>query len=125
MWHLRSRHCLQKLAASSQSAAICLTATELVILWYSQLNYTSKNKLCRIVTLASKIAAKPQEPLTQLFTDRTRKKVRSVLADSCHPLFRQFELLSSRRCYRVPLATKNVLKKSFIQSAMSILNSIM
>lgn len=91
--------------------------------WYGHLNCRSKNKLSRIVSMASKIVGKPQKALTQLFTERTRKKARSILGDSSHPLFSQFEPLSSGRRYRVPLATKNVFKKSFIPSAINILNS--
>ncbi len=91
--------------------------------WYSHLNCRSKNKLSRIVSMASKIVCKPQNPLTQLFTERARKKARSILADSSHPLFSQFEPLSSRWRYRTPLATKNIFKKSFIPGAIHILNS--
>ena len=93
------------------------------LVWLGHLNCRSRNKLSRIVSMASKVVGKPPKSLTLLFTERTRKKARSILADSSHPLFSQFEPLNSGRRYRVPLATKNIFKKSFIPSAISILNS--
>ncbi len=91
---------------------------------YGHLNCRSKNKLSRIVSMASKIVGKSQKPLTQLYTERTRKKAKSILADSSHRLFSQFESLCSRKCYRTPLATKNIFEKSFIPGAIHILNAI-
>ncbi len=75
--------------------------------WYKHLNCSLKNKLSRIVSSANKIIGRPQNQLTQLYVERTKKKTtRVILADGYHPLFSQFELLKSGRRYRVPLATK-------------------
>ncbi len=76
-----------------------------------------------VVSSANKIIVRPHNQLTQLYVERTKKKTRVILADGSHPLFSQFELLKSGRRYRVPLAKKNVFKKSFIPNAIRIINS--
>ena len=73
--------------------------------------------------MASKIIGKPQKALSLLYKERVRKKALSITADSSHPLSREFVLLNSGRRYRVPLATKNIYKKSFVPRAVNILNS--
>ncbi len=60
--------------------------------------------------------------MTQLNAERTKMKARTILADSSQPLYSQFTPLYSGRCHRVPLATKNVFKKSLIPCAVSYLN---
>ncbi len=77
-----------------------------LLAWYKHLNCRLKNKLSRIVSSAHKIIGRPQNQLTQLYVERTKKKTRVILADGSHPLFSQFELLKSGRRYRVPLAKK-------------------
>lgn len=59
--------------------------------WYGHLHCGNKTKLRKLVSMANKIV----EILTQLHTERMGKKVRSILADSSHPLFSQCQLLSS------------------------------
>ena len=90
--------------------------------WFGHLNVKCKNKLNRIVSMASKIVGKPQKPLSHLYSERTRRKAERIVADSSHPLSSHFEPLRSGRRYRVPLA-KGVFKESFIPNAISILNS--
>ncbi len=63
-----------------------------------------------VVSSANKIIGRPQNQLTQLYVERTKKKTRVILADGSHPLFSQFELLKSGRRYRVPLAKKMCLR---------------
>ena len=91
--------------------------------WFGHLNCKFLNKLSRIVSMASKIIGKPQKALSLLYRERVRKKALSITADGSHPLSREFVLLHSGRRYRVPLATKNIYKKSFVPRAVSILNS--
>ncbi len=91
--------------------------------WHEHLNCRLKNKLSRIVSSANKIIVRPQNQLTQVYVERTKKTTRVILADGSHPLFSQCELLKSGRRYRVPLANKNVFKSSFIPNAIRIINS--
>ncbi len=91
--------------------------------WRTYIGPILKNKVSRIVSSANKIIGRPQNQLTQLYVERTKKKTRVILADGSHPLFSLFELLKSGRRYRVPLAKNNVFKKSFIPNAIRIINS--
>lgn len=74
------------------------------------------------MAMANKIVGKPQMPLTNIYTERTRRKAKRILADGAHPLSSQFELLKSGRHFRAPLA-KGAFKRSFISNAIGILNS--
>ncbi len=84
-------------------------------IWYEHLNCRLKNKLSRIVSSANKIIGRPQNQLTQLYVERTKKKTRVILADGSHPLFSQFELLKSGKSDRVPLAKKKWSLSSLMQ----------
>lgn len=89
--------------------------------WFGYLSVKSKNKLNRIVSMASKIVGKAQTTLPQLYTERMRKKARKITEDSTHPLSSQFEVMKSGRRYRAPLA-KGTFNKSFVPHAIRILN---
>ncbi len=97
-----SKHILERVYKSIVESVL----TFHLPVWYEHLNCRLKNKLSRIVSSANKIIGRPQNQLTQLYVERTKKKTRVILADGSHPLFSQFELLKSGRRYRVPLAKK-------------------
>ncbi len=78
--------------------------------WIGHLNCRYKNKLSRIIVMASKIVGAPQTSLNPLLIDRTRRKARSIVGDSSRPLLASSSLWA-------PLATRNIFKKSFILGA--------
>ena len=82
-----------------------------------------KAKLARIVGMAGKIIGAKQDSLSDLYLTAVERKTARNLDDEKHPLFSQFLKLQSGRRYKVPIAKKNVYKKSFIPSAISVLNS--
>ena len=82
-----------------------------------------KAKLARIVGMAGKIVGAKQNSLSDLYLTAVERKTARILDDAKHPLFSQFQKLRSGRRYKVPIARKNVDKKSFISSAISVLNS--
>lgn len=94
-----------------------------IVTWYGNISVKNKAKLCRIVKIASKIVGQPQRQLTSLYEDAMVRKARKIICDSTHPLYPSFEILPSRRRFKVPLARKNLYKKSFIPSAISVLNA--
>ncbi len=104
--HILAKHILELVYKSIVESVL----TFHLPVWYEHLNCRLKNKLSRIVSSANKIIGRPQNQLTQLYVERTKKKTRVILADGSHPLFRQFELLKSGRRYRVPLAKKKCLR---------------
>lgn len=91
--------------------------------WYNALTVKHKSKLARIINQASKIIGSPQTPLTELHTRSVLRIATVITQDPTHPLNQSFQLLPSGRRYRVPLARKNVYKKSFVPTAIVTLNS--
>ena len=92
--------------------------------WYSSLSTKHKTKLSRIVNQASKIIGSPQTQISELFNRSVIRKATLITEDPSHPLHHSFQLLPSGRRYKVPLARKNVYKKSFIPTAITTLNKI-
>lgn len=91
--------------------------------WFGNLGVKNRNKLSRIVKLGSKIVGKGQGQLADLYTTHMRRKAHHIVSDPVHPLFTEFRKLPSGRRYTAALATKNIYKKSFIPSAILLLNS--
>ena len=94
-----------------------------IVVWYGNLGVKGKAKLARIVGMAGKIIGAKQDSTSDLYLTAVELKTAWILDDAKHPLFSQFLKLRSGRRYKVPIARKNVYKKSFIPSAISVLNS--
>ena len=94
-----------------------------ITVWYGNLSVKNRSTLARIVKLGSKIVGRPQLQLDKLYLLAMRRKASAVLADSSHPLNPDFELMPSGRRFRTVFARKNLYKKSFIPSAITILNT--
>ena len=93
-----------------------------IVCWFGILKVIERNKLNRIVNLANKIIGQKQLTLKELYVKSMNRKAKCVVKDESHPLFHEFQLLPSKRRYRVPLS-KKCYKKSFVPNAISILNS--
>lgn len=93
-----------------------------ISVWFGYLTLTNKNKLGRIVKTAGKIIGRQQKSLDVLYSTALNRKAMSIIGDNKHPLHNEFELLPSGRRYRVPLANRNIYKRSFIPSAINIMN---
>ena len=91
--------------------------------WYGHLAVKERGKLVRTVNIASKLIGNAQRSLATLFDSAIERKARQIFNDSTHPLNPSFQMLPSGRRIRVPLARKNIYKKSFIPSAVSVLNA--
>ena len=94
-----------------------------IVVWYENLGVKRKAKLARIVGMAGKTNGAKQDFPSDLYLTAIERKTARILDDAKHPLFSQFHKLRSGRRYKVPIARKNVCKKSFIPSAISVLNS--
>ena len=94
-----------------------------LVSWYGNVSEKGKAKLARVVNTASKVVGRKQRALTELYHVSVRRKSVAILRDDTHPLHSQLQYLPSGRRLRVPLAKKNLYKKSFIPSAVSILNA--
>ena len=93
-----------------------------IVCWFGFLNMVQKNKLNRIVNLASKIIGKQQTAVHVLYQKALKRKGKSIVECEGHPLASEFTLLPSQRRYRTPVS-KKLFRKSFVPSAISVLNS--
>ena len=95
-----------------------------VITWYGNVSEKkNKVKLARVVSTASKLIGNDQKQLSSIYKDALKRKSTQILYDPAHPLNQAFQKLPSGRRLKVPLAKKNLLKKSFVPSAILILNA--
>ena len=91
-------------------------------MWFGLLTVKEKSRLMRIVKTCGKIVGVPQRQLSDLCDKAMEKKAKSIMCDCSHPLSQYFELLPSGRRLKQPVAKKNAFSKSFIPSAVSMLN---
>ena len=94
-----------------------------ISVWFGHLSVKNRSKLSRVVNIASKIIGKSQDPLINIYNLNIKKKANTIVADQSHPLHACFEKLPSGRRFRVPRCKKNLYKKSFVPSAITVLNS--
>jgi Domain of unknown function (DUF1891) len=94
-----------------------------IIAWFGNLSVKDRTRLTRVVKLASKIIGRQQRQLSDLHHLFIKRKANKIWLDPTHPLHNSFELLPSKRRLRAPLARRNLYKRSFLPTAISILNS--
>jgi hypothetical protein len=93
-----------------------------LIVWFGALTVRDKSRLGRVVKTASRIVGTPQKQLCDLYTMTVKKKAQKIMADSSHPLSQHFELLPSGQRLKKPVAKKNAYAKSFVPTAVTVLN---
>ena len=94
-----------------------------VIAWFGNLTVKDKAKLTRVVKLAGKIVGHEQRSISGLYELFCRRKGGKIVRDPTHPLHDAFKMLPSGRRLRTPVAKRNLYKRSFIPTAIGILNS--
>ena len=95
-----------------------------VVTWHNYLNLRQKNKINGIIKMCSRIVGENGSSISQLYNVSLKRKARQCTSDEKHPLYKMFERMPSGRRYRTPLAKKNLYKKSFVPSAVSLINSL-
>ena len=93
-----------------------------LIAWFGNLNIRNKNNINSIVKAASKVMGVPQTQLAVIYDRQVLRKARAILANTGHPLHREFESLPSGRRFRVPRAKCNRSRNSFVSRAITLLN---
>lgn len=78
-----------------------------IIMWSGNLNIQRRNKLQRIVNMASKIIGKPQRQLNT-YEEHVKNKTKKIISDHSHPLHCESELLPSGRCFKLQTANRNI-----------------
>jgi hypothetical protein len=92
------------------------------VTWFSSCTVEDKNRLERIVKQAEKVTGIKLPSMDSLFVNRTRRKAGRIMKDPAHPLYGHFETLPSGRRFRAARARTQRFAKSYIPSAIRILN---
>ena len=93
------------------------------ICWFNGLSVKDRNCLNNIVKICSKITGVKQSDLNTLWQRRVVQKARCLIDQPDHILSSNFALMPSGRRYRAPLCSTNRYSKSFIPSAIRLLNA--
>lgn len=93
-----------------------------ISVWFSHLTVKNKSRLARIVNTAGRLIGSKQRSLSELYQLSVYRKAVQIYSDKSHPLNERFQKLPSGRRLKVPLAKKSIFKRSFIPSAVSVLN---
>lgn len=92
--------------------------------FYTMLSVSNRNKLLRISHIASKIIRSPTPNISELNIEAIARLARSIVSDTEHPLHNFFQLLPSGRRYRTLKYRRVRFNKSFVPTAISILNKV-
>ena len=87
-----------------------------IVTFYGHLTVKQKNRLNKIVNIATKLINLKQKSLNDLYQQAISKKSRSIINDC-------FEIMPSGKRYRTPAFKRQLYNKSFIPSAVRFLNS--
>ena len=93
-----------------------------IVSWFGHTRVKDRARLNRVVNTASKIIGRKQKSIVEIHRDFTKRKARKVLTDDTHPLHSYFVVLRSGRRLRTSKHNRNLLKFSFVPSAISIIN---
>ena len=109
------------------SRLLDLDVSPSIVLWVRaflrDLTVKQKNRLNKIVNIATKLINLKQKSLNDLYQQAISKKSRSIINDPTHPLHSCFEIMPSGKRYRTPAFKRQLYNKSFIPSAVRFLNS--
>ncbi len=94
------------------------------ICWFPNLTLRDKNSLHNIIKTCSKITGVKLRDLASFCDQQTLWKAEHILSSPGHVLANEFSLLPSGRHYVSPFCKTNRFLKSFIPSAIRLLNSL-
>ena len=124
-------HLLRKINSFGVSRSILCTVylsyiesllTFLFICWFNRLSMKDRNCLNNIVKVCSKIIGAQQSNLNSLWEKRVLQKAKNIINHN-QILSSEFTLLPSGRRYLPPHRKTNRYSKSFIPSAIKLLNA--
>ena len=92
------------------------------VAWYFSLSVTNKNKLSKIVNMASKVAGQTVNSMAMTCERKVVKKGQAISENMSHPLHQTYELLPGGRRLRLPSFHTNRASRSFIPTSIALLN---
>ena len=93
-----------------------------IISWLGNLSEKCKKKLTMVIKQGIKITGREQLSLEDLYSRSATKKAVQIYSYPTHPLHPSFQMLPSGRRLTTLLSTKVEYGKSFVPSAVHILN---
>ena len=111
-------HTLEMVYRSLVESILCFN----IVTWFGNLGVKDRNRLNRIVNLASKVIGKTQKPIIEIYKDFVKTKAKKIMSDNSHPMCRLFQLLPSGRRFRTPDWKRNLYGHSYLPRAIRILN---
>lgn len=93
-----------------------------IVAWFGNLNLADKNRLDRLVRVASKVIGENQAQLSDLYDQQVIRKAHAIEDCIDHLLQREFGLLPSGRRYRVPTHWNKQFKNYFVCTEVSQVN---
>lgn len=91
-------------------------------MWFGNINQLQKNRLGRVVKIASKIVGSDLTPLSVIYSERYKTRAHEVITDCAHTAHYLFEHLPLGRWLRNLRAMTNCFRNSFFP--MSTLSGI-
>ncbi len=89
-----------------------------ITVWFGNLSVQLKNKLAYIHKTATEIIGiKQYEPIQTLYEQAVMRRAVSITTDPDHPLFSEYQLLSSGKRLRMSMCKTNRLKLSFVPAS--------
>ena len=123
---------LRSFGASSQILSLFYTSVVQTVMlycstaWFNSLSVTYKNKLFSLIKICAKITGRSVDVVLHAFKEAHTKSMlrlaNSISSDPLHVLNGEYQLLPSRRRFRVPTFKKNRLKNSFVHQSVLLLN---
>ena len=93
-----------------------------LVSWFGNLSLQDKNSLNQIIKWAGRLIGKSQL-MFSLYDTQLQRKATCILKDGSHPLHGEFQLLRSGRHFVVPKGRTKQYRKSFVPTAIEMLNS--
>ena len=90
--------------------------------WFGGLNTKNMAKLNRVIRHSEKVVGDKLQSLAETYKSRTIKKARKMSSDSAHYLRNCFRLLPSGQRFEAPLVKTVRFRRSFIPTAIRLLN---
>ena len=95
-----------------------------ISVWYGNASAEDRLRLQKVIHAAEKIIGCELPSLEALYRQRTTRRARKIVSDASHPSNHLFSPLPSGRRFRSIRARTERLRRSFVPSAIRLLNNL-
>ena len=93
-----------------------------IVCWWSNLKVSDKSKLQKLVNICSKITGQQQLSVSNIYDRQVFKSAKQISNSHTHFLSPEYELLPSKKRFRIPVCKTNRGHFSFIPASVHLLN---